>query len=212
MKNKISAIIILITITSLSLTSCAKYEKDESYSVDLYGNYSNSIEASNTSYSKDIQYYFNADNTYDYTYKEIINGTINNNIDINGQILSIEEISDNITQIKLDKEVTDWSTNETSNELIYKYQNMLGTFYSAEIPDDKYFDLQLNDYCWFDKEGQYHLCDGINCQCDTSCPKYIRKNNIIYFQSMDEEHKDCYTIGMYVVDEGVFIPKLYKTN
>lgn len=78
---------------------------------------------------------------------------------------------------------------------------MLGTFYSAEIPDDKYFDIQLNDYCWFDKEGQYHLCDGTNCQCDTSCPKYIRKNNIIYFQSMDEEHKDCYIIGMYVVDE-----------
>lgn len=212
MKNKISVIIILMAITSLSLTGCNKYEKDESYSTDLYGCYSEYIEASNISYSKNKSYTFNTDDTYNYIYKEINDEIVSNDFNDNGKILSIEVISNDITQIKLDKEVTDWSTNETSNELIYKYQNMLGTFYSAEIPDGKYFDLQLNDYCWFDKEGQYHLCDGVNCQCDASCPKYIRKNNIIYFQSIDEEHKDCYTIGMYVVDEGLFVPELYKTN
>ena len=29
---------------------------------------------------------------------------------------------------------------------------------------------------------------------------------------MDEEHKDCYTIGCYIVDDGLFTPELYKAE
>lgn len=102
------------------------------------------------------------------------------------------------------------STGETANQTIYKYRNILGSFCEIEVPTGKTFELQLSDYTWFDEEGQYHLCNGDNCECDTSSPKYIRKDNIIYFQLMVEEYKNCYTIGMYIVDGGIFFPDLYK--
>lgn len=224
MKNKFSVTIILLAIMIISLTGCTKYEKDESYSVDLYGTYSKNIEAFISNNVNDIdetarysyylceKYEFNNDSTYQYNVKEVIyDNTTKDNSD-NGKILSIEEINSDITQITLDREVTSWSTNETSNDIIYKYKNMLGSFYEIEIPKGKTFELHLNEYVWFDEEGQYHLCNGDNCECDTSSPKYIRKDNIIYFQSMDEEHNNSYTIGMYIVKDGIFIPELYKEN
>ena len=220
MKNKTSTIVFL-TILAISLTGCSKYEKDESYSTDLYGTYSQNVETlisddvnDETKYSYYLyeKYEFNDNNTYQYTVKEIIYDDITkDNSDI-GKILSTEEISDDITKITLGQEITGWSTNETSNKTIYKYKNMLGSFYEIEVPKGKTFELRLNDYAWFDEEGQYHLCNNDNCECDTSSPKYVRKDNIIYFQSMDEEHKDCYTIGMYIVENGIFIPKLNKEN
>lgn len=212
MKNKFSVTIILLTIMITSLTGCSKYEKDESYTTDLYGTYSENVVASNISYSRNENYTFNTDNTYNNIYKEISDEIIINDFNIKGKILSIEEINNDITQITLDREITDWSTNETSNDIIYKYKNMLGSFYEIEIPKGKTFELHLNEYVWFDEEGQYHLCNGDNCECDTSSPKYIRKDNIIYFQSMDEEHNNSYTIGMYIVKDGIFIPELYKEN
>lgn len=196
----------------ISLTGCSRYEKDESYTTDLYGSYSEYIEAINVSYSRNEKYIFNTDGTYNHIYKEIVDGVTNNNFNINGEIISIEEINSDITQITLDQEITNWSTGEISNQTICKYRNMLGGFYKVEVPIGKTFELQLNDYAWFDEEGQYHLCNGDNCECDTSSPKYVRKDNIIYFQSMDENHKDSYTIGMYIVEDGIFIPEFYKEN
>lgn len=211
MKNKFSIVILLVIIT-ISLTGCSKYERDESYDTDLYGSYSDYWEASNISYSQNKSYTFNTDNTYNYIHKEIMDGNINKDIDKNGKILSIKKISNDITQITLDQEITEWSTGEKSNEIIYKYKNILGDFREIEVPNGKTFKLQLSEYNWYDEEGQYHLCNGDNCQCSGSIPKYVRKDNIIYFQSMDEEHKDCYTIGCYIVDDGLFAPELYKVE
>lgn len=208
MKNKFS-IIILLAIITISLTGCSKYEKDKSYNTDLYGSYSEYVEASNVSYSRNESYTFDADNSYNYVYKEVMDGNINSDINENGKILSTEEISNDITQITLDQEITDWSTGETSNKTIYKYKNMLGQFSKTKVPNSKTFKLQLSEYIWFDEEGQYHLCNGDNCQCSESSPKYIRKDNIIYFQSMDDEHSNCYTIGYYIVEDGLFAPNLY---
>lgn len=212
MKNKLSVTIILLTIMIMSLTGCSKYEEDNSYTTDLYGSYSEYVEASNVSYSRNENYTFNTDNTYNHIYKEIIDGTTNNDSDTSGKILSIEEISNDITKITLDEEITNWSTDETSNQTIYKYRNILGSFYEIEVPKGKTFELHLNDYAWFDEKGQYHLCNGDNCECDTSSPKYVRKDNIIYFKSMDKNHKDSYKIGMYIVEDGIFIPQLYKED
>lgn len=212
MKNKLSVTIILLTIMIMSLTGCSKYEEDNSYTTDLYGSYSEYVEASNVSYSRNENYTFNTDNTYNHIYKEIIDGTTNNDSDTSGKILSVEEISNDITKITLDEEITNWSTDETSNQAIYKYRNILGSFYEIEVPKGKTFELHLNDYVWFDEEGQYHLCNGDNYECDTSSPKYVRKDNIIYFKSMDKNHKDSYKIGMYIVEDGIFIPQLYKED
>lgn len=211
MKNKFS-IITLLAIITISLTGCSKYEKDESYDTDLYGSYSDYWEASNISYSQNESYTFNTDNTYNYIYKEITDGNINNDIDKDGKILSIEEISNDITQITLDQKIISWSTGETSNETVYKYKNILGQFFKIEVPKGKTFKLQLSEYAWFDEEGQYHLCNGDNSQCSSLCPKYIRKDNIIYFQSMDAEHSNCYTIRYYIVEDGLFAPNLYKVE
>ena len=212
MKNKLSVTIILLTIMIMSLTGCSKYEEDNSYTTDLYGSYSEYVEASNASYSRNENYTFNSDNTYNHIYKEIIDRTTNNDSDTSGKILSVEEISNDITKITLDEEVTNWSTDETSNQTIYKYRNILGSFYEIEVPKGKTFELHLNDYAWLDEGGQYHLCNGDNCECDTSSPKYVRKDNIIYFKSMDKNHKDSYKIGMYIVEDGIFIPQLYKED
>ena len=189
MKKKFS-IIALLTIITIFLTGCSKYEKDKSYDTDLYGSYLKNIEAftsndvndinENTKYSYYLyeKYKLNAENTFQYTVKEIIEDNITKDNFVDGEILSIEEISGDITQITLGQEITEWSTGEISNQIIYKYKNMLGDFYKIEVPSGKTFKLQLNDYAWYDEKGQYHmLCDGNKCEC----PKYIRKDNIIYF-------------------------------
>ncbi len=221
MKNKFSVIIVFLTILTISLTGCNKYEKDESYSTDIYGSYSEYVEASNVSYSRYESYTFNIDDTYNHIYKEIIDGVVSNDSNTDGKILSIEEISEDITQITLDQEIIDWSTGETSNETIYKYRNILGGFYEIEVPKGKTFNLflknehsTLNEGNVFDEEGFYHYCINYDdCTCDkNNFIQYIRKDNIIYLQSMDEEHKNCYTIDRYIVENGMFIPELYKEN
>ncbi len=193
-----------------TLTSCSKYEKDSSYDTDLYGDYSSNIEATNISYSLKESYTFNTDNTYNHVYKEIINNIITNDIDKDGKILSIEEISEDISKITLDQEVVEWSTQESSNDTIYKYKNMIGDFCEIEVPDGRTFELHL-DGVWYDEDGQYHICTDVNtCNCDETCPQYIRKDDIVYLQSIDEEHKNCYTISAYITDGGLFFPKLNK--
>lgn len=220
MKNKFS-IITLLAIITISLTGCSKYEKDKSYDTNLYGSYSKNMEAfisddinedTNYLYYLYEKYKLNIDNTCQYNVKEIIEDNVTKDSSANSKILSIEEISDDITQITLDQEITDWSTGETSNKTIYKYKNILGQFFKIEVPKGKTFKLQLSEYAWFDEEGQFHLCNGDNCQCSDSSPKYVRKDNIIYFQSMDDEHSNCYTIGYYIVDDGLFTPQLYKVE
>lgn len=223
MKNKFS-IIILLAIITVSLTGCSKYEKDESYDTDLYGSYSKNMEAflsdnaddinedTNYSYYLNEKYKLDTDNTFQYNIKEIIEDNVTKDSSVNGKILSTEQISNDITQIVLDQEITDGSTGETSNKTIYKYKNILGQFLKIEVPKGKTFKLPLSEYAWFDEEGQYHLCNSNNCQCSDSSPKYVRKDNIIFFQSMDEEHKDCYTIGYYIVEDGLFTPELYKVE
>ena len=232
MKNKFS-IIILLAIITISLTGCSKYEKDESYDTDLYGSYSKNMEAflsdnaddinedTNYSYYLNEKYKLNTDNTLQYNIKEIIEDNVTKDSSVNGKILSTEEISNDITQIVLDQEITDGSTGETSNKTIYKYKNILGQFFKIEVPKGKTFNLFLkNEYSTlnegnvFNEDGFYHYCINYeNCDCDkNNFGKYVRKDNIIYFQSMDEEHKDCYIIGYYIVKDGLFTPELYKVE
>lgn len=222
--RKIFSFIILISIT-FTFTGCAKYEKDESYDTDLYGSYSHEMNAyigddvNQATEDPDNQYYsyemyqFNSDNTYHHEVKEIISNETTKDSNKDGKILSVEEISDDITKITSDQKIVDWSTQESSDEILYKYKNMLGDFTEIEVPQGKTFELQIND-ARYDKEGQYHLlCEGSdNCDCSNFYPKYIRKDNIIYFQSMDEEHKNYYTINLYIVDNGLFCPTFYKTE
>ena len=119
MKNKFSTTM-LMAIIAILLTGCSEYEKDESYTTDIYGSYSEYIEATNVSYSRNEIYTFNTDGTYNNIYKEINDGVTINDFNIDGEILSIEEISDDITQITLDRESTSWSTGENSNNIILK--------------------------------------------------------------------------------------------
>lgn len=210
MKSKAIVLLLISICIMLILTSCSRYEKDSSYDTDLCGDYSENIEATNTSYFLNESYIFNTDNTYLYIYKEIIDGIVTNDINKSGKILSVEEISDDISKITLDQEVVKWSTQESSSNTLYKYKNMIGEFLKIEVPDGKTFELHLNKV-WYDEDGQYHTCADINkCNCKETCPQYIRKNDMIYFQSMDEEHKNCYTISAYIMEDGLFFPELKK--
>lgn len=140
---------------------------------------------------------------------EVIDGKTTKNMDKSGKLLSIKKMSD-MMEITLDQEVIEFSTQENSYEIIYKYKNIIGTFEEVQIPDGKTFELHLQNV-WFDEDGQYHTCtDTDTCECNATLPQYIRKDNIIYFQSMDEAHKNTYTIGYYITDNGLFYPELYK--
>ncbi len=210
MKNKMVVFLVLLII--VITTGCSRYEKDCSTETDLYGSYSKTTEATNVSYSNSTNYTLYESNEYNYSRKEVIKETVIQDINKNGKILSIEEISDDIIKIILDQKVLELGSEETYNESIYKYKNMLGNLYEITIPGGKTFSLKSDDLAfWFDEEGQYHLClDVSECDCKVSCPQYVRKGDIIYFQSMDEEHKNTYTIGAFIVDNGLFFPELYK--
>ncbi|MDE7435026.1 MAG: hypothetical protein K2N01_04285 [Lachnospiraceae bacterium] len=210
MKNRFLVLLVSIAVMTI-IAGCSKFEEDTSYDTDLYGTYSQSIDDPSTSYSLDETYSFNKDDTYDYMVNEVIHGEIIENLNKSGTILSVKEISDDITEITLDREVTFFSTQETTYQKIYKYKNMLGYIVEIEVPKGKTFELDLGTGVWFDEDGQYHICmDSDICDCNETFPRYIRKDNIIYFQSMDEEHKNCYTIGLYIVDKGLFSPGPYK--
>lgn len=200
MKSKIT--IILLFLFVMSFTGCSKYEKDNSKNANLYGTYSQTTEATNTAYNSSTSYILSDDNTYKFTATETINGKNTKDYSKDGQIISVEHISDDVTQITLDKEV------------LFKYKNMIGELYKVSIPDSKTFELKSSDMnFWFDDEGQYHLCSKLSeCDCVNSCPQYKRNKDIIYFQSLDEAHKNIYTIAFYIVDDGLFAPKLYKTS
>lgn len=218
MKNKFSVIIAFLTILIISLTGCSKYEKDESYPTDAYGTYINQIGEENSKYFSKWTYIINSDNTFQYIYKETVNTETTDEINNNGKILSIEEISNDITKITLE-----------NDNILYKYKNMLGGLYETEIPSSRKFDLIIptptdnwtgsypNAANVFDKNGAYHSClDITNCN-DTEEDhigiyyKYIRKNNLIYFIDPSVENMN-YQILYYIVDDGLFFPESYKTE
>lgn len=236
MKNLKNIIFLIILISIIfTLTGCAKYEKDESYDTDLYGSYSHEM---GTPEGSDIQYYsyamyqFNSDNTYHYESKEISSNETTQDINEDGKILSVEEISDDITKITLDKEIDDWSIQESSNLIMYKYKNMVSyshSYIATEIPNGKNFDLIIptphenwtgshpNSAIIFDKNGFYHSClDSTNCN-DTEenhigvYYKYIRKGNLIYFIDTNAENP-YYQILYYIVDDAMFYPDFIKQN
>lgn len=199
MKSKF--IILLSFILIIVLTGCDKYEKDVSLNTNLYGSYCKSTESTNTSYSMNEVCTFNPDNTYTYSVKEVVNSKTTKDNILSGNI-TVEEVSTDITKI------TKTHSGET-----YKYKNMLGNFYECTFPEGKTFNLKSDNFTfWFDEEGQYHLCtDTAKCDCITNCPQYIRKDDIIYFQSMSKEYKNTYSIGAYIVEQGIFFPELYKS-
>lgn len=197
MKNKILAVLILSTIT---LTGCAKYQKDESFDTELYGTYSRYSEAyddvDDKLYVTNEEYSFNRDDTYSYKQKETINGEIYEDLNKSGEILSINEFSDDIIEIITNPEIY----------YKYKYKNMLGRFDEIEVPNGKTFDLKIDDSVWFDKDGIYHWCSGDeeSCDCDD---KYIRKGNIIYLKNTINNN---YYIWCYILDDGLFSPEYTK--
>lgn len=216
MKNKFS-IIILLAIITISLTDCSKYEKDKSYDTDLYGTYTQSIGTENSNYFSEQKFIFNEDNTYDLYLKEIQNNEVKDNHS-KGKILSNETICENIIKISLD-----------DNNILYKYKNMLGTFYKVKIPSDNKFDLVIptpsdnwtgsypNSAIVFDKSGVCHSClDITNCH-DTEEEhmgiyyKYIYKNDIIYFVDPSVDNMD-WQILYYITDDGLFSPLLDKVE
>lgn len=192
--------LLLLLILIATLTGCNRYEKDISQNADLYGSYCKNVVATNIKYSMTEVCTLDSNNTYTYSIKEIINSKTTKDNTLSGDIIT-EEVSADITKI------IGIHNNET-----YKYKNMLGKFYECVVPAGKTFNLQSNNLSfWFDEEGQYHLCVDISkCECSTNCPQYVRKDSIIYFQSLGEEFKNTYAIGAYIVDQGLFFPELYK--
>ena len=212
-----------LILMAISITGCSKadYQKDESYETDIIGTYEINAEADSdnkTTYYK--QYVLNGDNTYNYEsnvfgtdLKSSGNYTINNE-------------TENITIIDFDI-INSTSTNEESVNInsakqykkVYKYKNMLGSIIETkDLPTSETFNYIIPNETGggmaFTKDGYYHACIDINnCQCEyAKDTKYIRKDNIIYFNIKDSGNDNYWQITNYVVDDYLFSPELYKVE
>lgn len=193
---------ILFSFAVLCLSGCSKIEKDNSFDTDLYGTYSDDLNASNVDYVKKESYILNKDNLYEHIVYEKYNDNILNDFKINDKIVNIYKTNSDITEIELN--------NGNSFEItLYKYKNMLGRFYETDVPNTKTFDLFLknedssvNEGLVFNKDGKYHYCTNYdNCTDDSSTfTEYKHKGNYIYQADSDGN----WTILLYVVDDGLF--------
>lgn len=193
---------ILFSFAVLCLSGCSKIEKDNSFDTDLYGTYSDNLNASNVDYVKKESYILNKDNLYEHIVYEKYNDNILNDFKINDKIVNIYKTNSDITEIELN--------NGNSFEItLYKYKNMLGRFYETDVPNTKTFDLFLknedssvNEGLVFNKDGKYHYCTNYdNCTDDSSTfTEYKHKGNYIYQADSDGN----WTILLYVVDDGLF--------
>lgn len=193
---------ILFSFAVLCLSGCSKIEKDNSFDTDLYGTYSDNLNASNVDYVKKESYILNKDNLYEHIVYEKYNDNILNDFKINDKIVNIYKINSDITEIELN--------NGNSFEItLYKYKNMLGRFYETDVPNTKTFDLflknedsRVNEGLVFNKDGKYHYCTNYdNCTDDSSTfTEYKHKGNYIYQADSDGN----WTILLYVVDDGLF--------
>ena len=201
---------ILFSLTVLCLSGCSKTEKDNLFDTDLYGAYSDNLNASNMNYVKEESYTLNKDNLYEHIVYEKYNDNILRDSKVDDKINNIYEINNDITEIVLN--------NGNSFEItLYKYKNMLGRFYEADVPSGKTFDLFLksedsdvNEGLAFNKDGQYHYCTNYdNCTDDSSTfTKYKHKGDYIYQTDSDGN----WTILLYVVDDGLFGKEYTKTE
>lgn len=201
---------ILFSFAVLCLTGCNKTEKDNSFDTDLYGTYSDNLNASNMDYVKEESYILNKDNLYEHIVYEKYNDNILRDSKIDDKIGNIYETNSDITEIKLN--------NGNSFEItLYKYKNMLGRFYETDVPNTKTFDLFLknedssvNEGLAFNKDGKYHYCTNYdNCTDDSSTfTEYKHKGNYIYQADSDGN----WIILLYVVEDGLFAKEYAKTG
>lgn len=208
---------------SISITGCSKanYQKDESYETDIIGTYEINAEADSdnkTTYYK--QYVLNDDNTYNYESnvfgtdsKSSGNYTINNETE---NILIID--FDIINSTSTDEESVNINSAKQYKK-VYKYKNMLGDIIETkELPTSEMFNYIIPNKTGggmiFTKDGYYHACIDIdNCQCDyAKDTKYIRKDNIIYFNIKGSGTDNYWQIADYVIDDYLFTPELYKVE
>lgn len=201
---------ILFSFAVLCLSGCSKIEKDNSFDTDLYGTYSDNLNASNVDYVKKESYILNKDNLYEHIVYEKYNDNILNDFKINDKIVNIYETNSDITEIELN--------NGNSFEItLYKYKNMLGRFYETDVPNTKTFNLFLknedssvNEGLAFNKDGKYHYCTNYdNCTDDSSTfTEYKHKGNYIYQADSDGN----WIILLYVVDDGLFAKEYAKSE
>lgn len=201
---------ILFSLVVLCLSGCSKTEKDNSFDTDLYGTYSDNLNASNMDYVKKESYILNKDNLYEHIVYEKYNDSILRDSKIDDKIGNIYETNSDITEIELN--------NGNSFEItLYKYKNMLGRFYETDVPSGKTFDLFLknedssvNEGLVFNKDGKYHYCTNYdNCTDDSSTfTKYKHKGDYIYQADSDGN----WTILLYAVDDGLFAKEYTKSQ
>ena len=206
---------IVASIGLLLLSGCSKTEKDISFDTEMYGTYSENINASNMDYQRIVAHTFNKDNSYVGTYFEKSDNKILKDSKTEAKIINVENINGDIQSITTDEKISYFSGKDSQNKKFYKYKNMLGEFYQAEIPKQKQFDLFLqNKYSsitgglLFNKDGLYHYCTNYdNCTDDSNTfIKYKYKDNHIY----QADSQGNWIILAYIVEDGVFIGEYTK--
>lgn len=220
MKERIIKTIIIL-IMSICINGCSKtdYQKDESYETDIIGTYEiNARTDTDNEFTYYKQYTLYNDNTY--SYESNVFGTSsesNGNYTINNDTTSIIRIDFDIKNNLSSNEERAKMNFANQYKKIFKYKNMLGSIIEAkDIPTSETFDYIILDEIGggmvFTMDGYYHACTDVNnCQCDYSKDtKYIRKDNIIYFNIKDSGNDNYWQIADYIIDDCLFTPELYK--
>ena len=206
---------------SICITGCTKneYQKDESYKTDIIGTYEISTRTDkDNEFTYYKQYALYDDNTY--SYESNVFGTSSEssgNYIINNETTSITRIDFDITNNLASNEERTKMNSANQYKKIFKYKNMLGSLIEAkDLPTSDTFDYIIPDEIGggmvYTKDGYYHACIDINnCQCDyAKDTKYIRKDNIIYFNIKSYGNDNYWQITDYIVDDYLFTPELYK--
>ena len=166
------------------------------------------------------QYILNDDNTY--TYESSVFGTdskSSGDYTISNETQNIVEIHFNIINNSFINEDSAYVNFAKQYNKVFKYKNMLGSIIEAnELPTSETFDYIIPNETGggmvYTNDGYYHSCTDINnCQCDyAKDTKYIRKDNIIYFNIKDSVNAEYWQIAGYIVDNYLFTPEFYKAE
>lgn len=220
MKSKVLKLLI-IAIMFVNVVGCVKVDrqKDTSFETDIVGAYEikgQTDEDNEITYYK--KYMLEDDNSY--AYESSVFGTESKSNGIytaNNLTSNIIEIDFDIKNVSFDNEDSVDVNSARQYKKVFKYKNMIGSIVAANnIPNTETFDYVISDEFGggmsFSKDGQYHNCINLkDCKCDyASCAgaKYVRKDNIIYFNT--GESNNYWSISNYIVDDYLFTPELYK--
>ena len=211
MVNKRSVILLLVCIFVL-LTGC---NPAHLYDTEVQGTYQYEAYTAGNEGTPDILYKLSlkSDDTYEYYMLEYATYDNPEENTYEGKVVSVEEINKDITKITLDEEIYTGSLAFATTNAFYKYKNLIGEYYPADIKKHSDFFIQTGEnenegYFFNAKEKTAYKQFDVNGQLNKSDTyKYKFKQGAIWIE-VDEING--YQPLYFIVKGGAFESKYSK--